>query len=89
MALVRGWRSASRATGRRCPSWTTPPATRKCPPGFSAHILDETTPTETVNYFYGHDCAGSGLPVGEQRDDEWMYYLHYAEGDDRQGADPA
>ena len=66
-------------------------------------ILAETTPTETVSYLYpsaslgtgGHDCAGSGLPVGEQRGDElalsgaegWLYYLHDAEGYVRQGTD--
>jgi len=68
-----------------------------------SRILAESTPTETVSYLYpsaslgtgGHDCAGSGLPVGEQRGDElalsgaegWLYYLHDAEGYVRQGAD--
>ena len=44
-------------------------------------ILAETTPTSTVSYLYGHDC------LGEQREGEWLYYLHDAEGYVRQGAD--
>ncbi len=44
-------------------------------------ILAETTPTETVSYLYGHDC------LGEQREGEWLYYLHDAEGYVRQGVD--
>jgi hypothetical protein len=52
-------------------------------------ILAETTPTETVQYLYGHDC------LGEFRDDElalsgaegWRYYLPDAEGYVRQGVD--
>jgi len=44
-------------------------------------ILAETTPTETVSYLYGHEC------LGEQREGEWLYYLHDAEGYVRQGAD--
>jgi YD repeat-containing protein len=49
--------------------------------GVSARILAETTPTSIVSYLYGHEC------LGEQRDDEWLYYLHDAEGYVRQGAD--
>lgn len=44
-------------------------------------ILVESAPTETVSYLYGHTC------LGEQRDDEWLYYLHDATGHVRQGAD--
>ncbi len=54
-----------------------------------SRILAETTPTETVSYLYpsaslgtgGHDC------LGEQREGEWLYYLHDAEGYVRQGVD--
>jgi len=49
--------------------------------GVSARILAEATPTETVSYLYGRDC------LGEERDDEWLHYLHDAEGYVRQGAD--
>jgi len=44
-------------------------------------VLAETTPTETVQYLYGHDC------LGEFRDDVPLYYLPDAEGYVRQGAD--
>jgi hypothetical protein len=60
-------------------------------------VLAETTGDTTVHYLYGHDCAGSGLPVGELRDDEpalsgvegWLYYLNDATGYLRQGVDAA
>jgi len=44
-------------------------------------ILAETTPTSTVSYLYGHEC------LGEQRDDEWLYYLPDVVGYVRQGMD--
>jgi len=44
-------------------------------------ILAERTVTGTTTYLYGHDC------VGEQRSNEWLYYLSDASGTVRQGAD--
>ncbi|MBN1873496.1 MAG: hypothetical protein JXA33_04635 [Anaerolineae bacterium] len=43
-------------------------------------ILAESAPANTVHYLYGHDCAGSGLLVGQYTDAEALYYLPDAVG---------
>jgi len=49
--------------------------------------LAETSGDGAARYLYGRDCAGSGLPVGELRDGDWLYYLNDATGYLRQGTD--